>query len=210
MARTPPCRGDSPGRTRCLPGRFAGVSGFTLIEIILVLVLIVIVSGIALPYFASSFRGSQLRTSARTVERLSRYARSMAILREEPLTMVLDPNTMEIYLGGATQTTTNRADGELDQEVLKRLGYVEGAPEGGGSTPVDKEIHRYLPEGLGIYQFEKDQNWDDEEYPDLHLVRFYPNGRCEWFRMELEDDHGMGMVVEIDPVTGKVRSKTRQ
>lgn len=178
--------------------------GFTLIEIILVLVVIVIVSGISLPYFAGSYRGTKLRTASRTIDRISRYARAMAIMREETMTVVLNHETMEIFMGGALQTSTNSADGELDQEVLKRLGYVDGDASSDDTAGIEKEIHRFLPEKLTVRDFEKEWIEEDDLYEDLYLIHFYPNGQCDWFRMEIEDNRGMQVKLENDPVSGKM------
>ena len=65
-------------------------SGFTLIEVILILVVIVIVSGITIPNLSRSYGNAKLRSAASNIERLGRYARGMAILREQDLTMVID------------------------------------------------------------------------------------------------------------------------
>lgn len=178
-------------------------------EVILVLVLVVVLSGISLPYFAGTFKGTKLRSAARTVNRMAKYARNMAIMRDETLTIALNPETKEIWLGGSTGTSTNEADGELDQDVLKRLGYVDddGSSETAG---IEKEIHRFLPDGLSVREFRKDWTEDDDPYPDLHLVRYYPNGQCEWFLLELEDKHGVGVRLENDPISGKIRSEFTQ
>ena len=178
-------------------------------ELILVLVLVVVISGIALPYFSGSYKGSKLRSSARTVDRLARYARSMAIMREKTLTLALNPETMELFLGEPAQTATNAADGELDQDVLKRLGYVKGEKEADATAGLDKEIHRFLPDGIVVRDFKKE--WDEEEDDEsFHLVRFYPNGQCDEFVLELEDSRGLGVKIENDPVSGKIYSEFTQ
>lgn len=182
-------------------------AGFTLLEVILVLVLIAIISGISIPFFAGTFRGSKLKTAARTIERMSRYGRSMAIIREETLTMVLNHETMELFLGGEAGSSTNTADGELDQEVLKRLGYIDGEAFNAG---IEKEVHRLLPEDLTVRSFDKEWSEEDDLYDNLYLVRFYPNGQCEWFELELEDNRGHGIKLENDPISGKVWSEFLQ
>jgi len=187
------------------------VAGFTLVEIVLVMVVMVIVSGIAVPYFASSYRGTKLRSTARTINRMARYARSMAIMRDETMTLVLNHETMELFLGGVQQPSTNAADGELDQDVLKRLGYVDGDGESDSSTAgIEKEVHRFLPEGLTIRDFNKDWKDEDDEYDNLYLLHFYPNGQCDWFELELEDNRGMGLKLENDPISGKIISEFTQ
>ena len=142
-----------------------GKGGFTLIEVILVVVISLILMGVSLPYFAHAYKGSKLRIAARTVNRMTRYARSMAIMREKTMTVALNHNTMEIYLGSAPAASTNAADGELDQDVLKRLGYVDGETSSNGAG-IEKEIHRYLPEGLEVADFEKTWVEDEEEHEE--------------------------------------------
>lgn len=184
-------------------------AGFTLVEVILVAVVITIITGIALPYFAGSYRGNKLRLSARTVSRMSRYARSMAIMREEQMTVVLNHETMEVYLGGFLNKTDS-ADGELDQDVLKRLGYIDD-DEGSSNDPgIDREVHKFLPEGLSVRIFEKDWTEEDDQFPDLYMIRFFPNGQCDWFEMELEDKRGLSVHLEIDSISGKVKSEFLQ
>jgi prepilin-type N-terminal cleavage/methylation domain-containing protein len=189
--------------------RRAGKHGFTLIELILVLVVIVIVSGISLPYFAGTFRGTKLKTASRTIDRITRYAHAMAILREETMTVVLNEETMEIFMGGPAKADDGTADGELDQDVLKRLGYVEGASEE-ENAGIEREIHRFLPDHLTVFDFEKDWSEEDDLYENLHLIRFYPNGQCDWFRMGLEDNRGMRVKLENDPISGKMYIEFKQ
>ena len=185
-------------------------SGFTLIEVILVIVVIVIISAISLPNFSSSLRGNKLRSSARTINRMAKYAHSMAIMREERMTLVLNPENMEIFLGGPVEVT-NTADGELDQDVLKRLGYIEddGADEASVSD-IEKEVQRFLPDDLSVQSFKK--NWTDEDdaFSEVYRIHFYPNGQCEWFKLALVDRKGDGIWLEIDPISGKVSSEFMQ
>ena len=185
-----------------------GKSGFTLIEVILVVVISLILLGVSLPYFAHAYKGTKLRIAARTVDRMARYARSMAIMREQTMTVVINHETMEIFLGGAEQASTNAADGELDQDILKRLGYVDGGA-GSDDAGVEKEVHRFLPEDIEVSNFEKD--WmEDEEYEELYLIHYYPDGQSDWFILELEDQRGLGVKLENDPISGKIRSEFTQ
>jgi len=189
--------------------KFRVQRGFTLIEVILVVVISLILLGVSLPHFAHTYKGSKLRSAARTVNRMGRYARSMAIMRETTMTVVLDHETMEIYLGSAAQTSTNDADGELDQDVLKRLGYVEGEASS-GYIGIEKEIHRFLPDDIEVANFEKDRIEDEEEYDDFYLIHYYSDGQSDWFVLELEDRRGLGVKLENDPISGKIYSEFTQ
>jgi prepilin-type N-terminal cleavage/methylation domain-containing protein len=190
-------------------GKTSKRNGFTLIEIILVVVISLILMGVALPYFAHAYKGSKLKSAARTVNRMARYARGMAIMRETTMTIALNPDTMEIYLGSSSSASTNSADGELDQDVLKRLGYVDDDSSSENSG-IEKELHRFLPEGLEVADFEKDWREDDEAYDDLHLIRYYEDGQSEWFILEFEDSRGSGIKLENDPISGKIISEFTQ
>lgn len=181
--------------------------GFTLIEVILVLVVIVIISGISLPYFAGSLRGNKLRTSARTIGKMSRYARSMAIMRDETMTVVINHETMEAFVGGYVSRSTDETDGEIDQDVLKRLGYVDNDDDSSPTGGVEQEISLRLPDNLTIKTFEKEWYEDEDDHESLYFIRFYPNGQCEWFELEVEDKQGAGVRMEIDPISGKVSSE---
>ena len=181
-------------------------SGFTLVEVILVVVISLILMGISLPYFSHAYKGTKLRIAARTVSRMARYARSMAIMRETTMTLVLNEETMEIYLGGEAQASTNAADGKLDQDVLKRLGYVDGGAS--GSDPgIEREIHHLLPDGLSVTDFRKEDDEDGERYENLDIVHYYPDGQSDAFLLELEDRRGLAVRLESDPISGKIRSE---
>jgi prepilin-type N-terminal cleavage/methylation domain-containing protein len=183
-------------------------AAFTLIEVILVVVISVILLGVSLPHFAHTYRGSTLRSAARTINRMTRYARSMAILRETTMTVVLNGESMEVFLGGPTQTSTNAADGELDQDVLKRLGYVDGETSS-GALGVEKEIHRFLPDGIELAEFEKEWG-EDETHEDIHLIRYYSDGQSDWFTLEFKGRGGLGVKLENDPISGKIFSEFTQ
>ncbi|MCK5843846.1 MAG: hypothetical protein KAG97_04005, partial [Victivallales bacterium] len=128
------------------------------------------------------------------------------------MVLVLNHDTMELYLGteAPVQTSTNAADGELDQDILERLGYVEGDASSGDAGGIEKEVHKLLPEGLEVADFEQDEFVDDETYEDLYLIRYYPNGRSDWFILELEDQRGLGVKLENDPISGKIHSEFTQ
>lgn len=196
-------------------GRFFGAtaprkSGFTLIEVVLVLVVLIIVSSVTLPYFGKTYRGTKLRTASRLIERMSRYARNMAIMREETLTMVIDESKMQVSIGSERQPTTDTADGQLDQSVLKRLGYVENDGTGQGGPDLDIEVSKLLPDDLTVQDFQKDTADDEVQYENLYLVHFYPNGQCDWFKLDLEDNKGMSVELENDPISGKIWSEFEQ
>lgn len=61
--------------------------GFTMIELLLVVVIVGISIGIAMPSMVESIRGQRLKAAARTFVSVARYARSMAVLKQTDLTL---------------------------------------------------------------------------------------------------------------------------
>lgn len=204
-------------KKRCNPSKSSGSepaqdrSGFTLIELVLTIVIMVILLGISIPNFAGAYKSAKIRSAARTIGRMARYAHSMAIMREETMVLVLNHETMEIYLGAetATTTSTNAADGKLDQDILERLDYVDGESSSDAGS-IEKEIHKFLPEELEVTDFKQDETEEDEFHEDLYLIRYYPNGRSDWFVLKLENQRGRGVELESDPISGKIHSEFTQ
>ncbi|MFC1461533.1 Tfp pilus assembly protein FimT/FimU [Verrucomicrobiota bacterium] len=79
-------------------------TGFTLIELLLVIVLICVITGIAIPSFVRSVRAHRLATAARTLVTVSRYARSMALLKQSDLVITFNLDTGHIDLVSSNTT----------------------------------------------------------------------------------------------------------
>ena len=185
--------------------RSKSTSGFTLIEVILVLVVIVIISGIALPNLSGTYGNAKLRSAASNIERLGRYARGMAILREQNLAMVIDTEKQLIYIGAEKKNASNESDGELDQDILKRLGYIDEITKE-HDIKIEKEISRSLPDGLNIDYVEVEGTVLDQ-VNILYMFEFNSNGQCDDFKIMISDQKNRAIQIYSDPVSGKVRSQ---
>jgi type II secretion system protein H len=73
--------------------------GFTLIEVLLVLAILAVATAVTTPYLVHSIRGNRLRTAARDVVMAGRYARSMAVVRQEELALTFDLDGARISVG---------------------------------------------------------------------------------------------------------------
>ena len=90
------------------------------------------------------------------------------------------------------------------------MGYTDGDSDSSKNAGIEREHHKFLPEGLTVKVFDKDWTEEDDRYQDLYMIRFFPNGQCDWFELELEDNRGVSIWMEIDPISGKVKSEFQQ
>ena len=177
--------------------------GITLLEILLVLVIIVIVAGITFPNISGSYGNTKLITVANNIERLSRYARGNAILREKNMTLVIDTEKRLIFVGEGKNILMDE-DREIDNlEIIERLGYISDTNL---TVDVEKEIFRSLPDGLKITDIEinQEQLSIDEIF---YQIQFYSNGQCELFRIILSNNKSKSIEIYSDNVSGKIASK---
>ncbi|OVE76175.1 type II secretion system protein GspH [bacterium E08(2017)] len=77
--------------------------GFTLVEVLLVLVIVGIVSAVVLPNLAQSLKGNRLRVATRTVVKAGRYARSIAVLKQKPITLTFQLKDSTLTVGGGDE-----------------------------------------------------------------------------------------------------------
>ncbi|MCA1810089.1 MAG: prepilin-type N-terminal cleavage/methylation domain-containing protein [Kiritimatiellia bacterium] len=100
-------------------------AGFTLVELLLVVVLVTIVVGVTTPYFVRSMRGHRMRTAGRTLVTVARYARSMAVLKQADIDLVLNLDTGQVDVTSSNTVLpafTRAVEGVRMQSV-----QVEGA-----------------------------------------------------------------------------------
>lgn len=181
--------------------RRTGRGGFTLLEILLVVVIMGIASAVAVPAFSRSFRGAKLRASVRAVLTLHRNAQSKAVLGQRYMAILFDERkgTLEMVDQGQPGQKPDAFFGELG-------GPVAGAAADGGETPADEGVSmqsvlvRRLEEGVSILSFRGGQAVDD-----LYYVSYYPNGMCEAYEIEIGDEENRTARIRVDPVTGKAK-----
>jgi type II secretion system protein H len=139
--------------------RGCGTAGFTLIELIIVMLLLAIAASLVTPRMSSFFRGRALNHEARRMLSLTHYAQSRAVAEGVPVLLWFDARTstygVEIQSGHATAEDRSR---EFTADPTLTF-----SPET-VATPVtsEQEDERFgLPEGRAVIRFNADGFFDE-------------------------------------------------
>lgn len=126
---------------------------FTLIELLLVLAIIGIVTAIVVPSFVTSLRGSRLRAGVRTVVKVGRYARSMAVLRQCTVKVKYDLAAGVISVGDIGSDNISRT---LDRVKIQYVEIQDERTEEGQVIVEYRTNGRCIPYSIVIVDEEGD------------------------------------------------------
>jgi general secretion pathway protein H len=161
-------------------------SGFTLLELLVVLVLISILSALLAPRVGNSIRNMTLTGAAQKIAASLRYARSRAVSEKETYVAVLDfkKSSLSILTAqGSAGVKTAKLSIDAKEES-SRLKVYE------------------LPGGV---QVAKTKSGEGEADSGLFQIFFFPNGSTSGGWIVLRNDVGKRCRIEVDVITGAVR-----
>jgi prepilin-type N-terminal cleavage/methylation domain-containing protein len=98
-------------------------AGFTLLELVMVMMLLCVVAAMAVPSFGGFGRGRRVGACAAQLVTLAQYARTQAVTRAETYRLNVDP------AGGTYWLTVDRGGGVFERPG-EEMGRVFAAPEG--------------------------------------------------------------------------------
>jgi len=146
-------------------GRGSGICGFTLVELLLVLVLIAISMAAITPRLGESISGWQVRESSKNMLAAIRLARQLAITRQEVMVFALDKDSAGF--------TVRRVSHSPDSRGISNDFFVP---------------RQFFGKGVKIAQLEGFDQVGSEK-----VIVFWPNGRTKKAHVTLaaETDGGM-------------------
>ncbi len=159
--------------------------GFSLIELLVVLVIISVFSAFVVPKVAGTLSNVALKTASKRVAASLRYARSRAITESVPYVALLDLNQNRMTI----KSDINSTDKEDETAPLK---------------PGENRIKRYtLP---GDVKFKDARAFDGSESDSrFFAVVFMPSGCSSGGTVLLENNRKHEFAIKIDFITGTVR-----
>ncbi len=155
--------------------------GFTLVEIVLVLLVMCLVAVITYPSMARGRTAFHLRAVGRDVIGAMRLARETAVTEQKVMVVEIDTQNQRITVsdevGGGARSMSMPSDVKIE-EVTRAKGGDAAAPAKANQDPL--------------------------------LIRFLPNGSAESALLVLVADTGASLKIATDSITGSARVVTDQ
>jgi len=156
-------------------------NGFSLLELIVVLILISLSAALVTPSLSRFSRTIELKAAAKKISGILRYCRSEAINKGMVYQVIFNPELREVEVQSI----------DLDEEKK----------EGDKKEEVSKKTYS-LPKGIEM----KEINLVSPQYPsDLPTVEFYPNGGSNGGSFLLRSQELKGYKIKVDFLTGVVK-----
>lgn len=179
-------------------------------ELLLVIAVMGIASAVVVPQFYRSMRGNRLRSAARSVIMSGRFARSMALLKQQVMVVEFNTASGEItvrpaQVGTNAAAATTGADrnvgpstaGEMSSEPTVLTDEMSNeAATGTGKTELKRRLDRVTFESIEI------DGAPAIAEDGLATVRYGTNGRCTPYEVVIKDEFNAAVRVKVDNLAG--------
>jgi general secretion pathway protein H len=159
--------------------------GFTLLELLVVVLIIGLISALVMPRIAASLPGVQLKSTARAVAASLRYARSQAVFESIPYMAVFD-NSQKRLAVEPMEKPLAAAESDSLRVILNESSL--------------QKVYEFPDE----VEFAVSNNSDADEGRDLFPIFFFPRGDSTGGTIVLKNVRGKHFTITVDPITGAV------
>jgi general secretion pathway protein H len=170
------------------------ISGFTLIELIIVLVLLSVATALVVPRLAGSLDRMNAESTARRISSALRFARSHAVTEKIPYMAIFDMDTNRLSVMAYPEPDETDSD-EADPDDADSDDAEIGGPQGPRVYILSDGVH--LREGVPL---------DGEAVTTgAFVMGFFPGGGTTGGEVILNDDKDRIFSVALDRITGSVQ-----
>ena len=162
--------------------RTGGKAGFSLIELLVVIVLMVILTAMILPEMRGTFEDATLRSTGRKLASAMNLAHSRAVTLQQTHRLALDAKS-----------------GRFAVERMVR------EEQGSGFTPVSD-----VPGGTGELDKRVAVDLRKDAETDPNIISFYANGTAEAAQILLRDREGFVLALKVNGITARVTAQEVQ
>lgn len=206
-----------------------GGRGFTLLELLLVVIILGIVTAVLVPQIGAGMSSTRLASATRTAIQAARYARTMALLNQAETVLIIGLKSGMLRIEAAARTGENalHAGSMLPQAEAASDGWADAAGTGGtgdASTTnrpaaaltaqnfaeaIQAEFHckdiRFRFLGYADTLDPPGASAIDDEAAEVRIL-FRSNGTCRPFRLRVLFDDDDWMEIDFDMTgSGRVR-----
>jgi prepilin-type N-terminal cleavage/methylation domain-containing protein len=171
--------------------------GFTLVELMVVLVLVGLLTAVIIPEMRGTYEDALLRSTGRKLSSALGLAYSQAV------TVNLE-HRLRIDLAEHRYTIETAATENQDGPGFRPLRDVPGG-EGDLDPRISIEVRRSTPEDEAPPEPQGFSFGDEAPSANIEYIRFRPNGTTDPVEIILRDRDGFGLALRLNPITARVR-----
>jgi type II secretion system protein H len=173
-----------------------GQSGFSLVELMVVLLLIGIMTALIVPQMKGTYEGALLRSTARKFTSAMALAYSQSVTAHRPHRFRIDSQSGRFHV---------ERRGQRGEEAFLPLREFAGG-EGEFDTRISIEVRKPGEEEAGEEPGRLAPRLNFEAVSShSHTILFHPDGTAERAEIILKDRQGFGLALRVNPVTGRVK-----
>ncbi|HAV62769.1 MAG TPA: type II secretion system protein GspH [Verrucomicrobiales bacterium] len=177
-------------------------SGFTLIELVVVLVLMAVLTAMIIPEMRGTLEGELLRSTSRELVRGLSLAHSQSITVNQQHRFVIDSERREYRVERFARSLDEGSGFSLVRDVpgarggLNERVTIEYRPPEAGGAMVEAEADQFTPTAPQ----------DAVANPGGTVIRFFPDGTADGGELHLRDRQGFGLALRLNPITARVQA----
>ncbi|MEW5803540.1 MAG: GspH/FimT family pseudopilin [bacterium] len=188
--------------------------GFTLIELMIVIVIIGSMMALAVPKIGKSLQKMRLRSASRKLAAVLRYTRQTAISRKKEYAVTFDGHSYTYV----NVTRKKGGDSESDGgDISEEEQAAEANKDALGEEDIKElqiqvDLQKELRTEEVTVSFHKEGEEEDlQNEPDKRgAILFYPKGESSGGKVTLAlKDRNLAFQIEVDPITGRVSVKRK-
>lgn len=181
--------------------RVMAMQGFTLAELMVVVVLVSIMTALIIPEMRGTYEEALLRSTGRKLVAALNLAHSQSITTQERHRLRIDTSDGRYFLERAPRESASRfvpvpnvpgSEGALDKRItieIRKAGLSEN--DGEAEPGEEPQFGTLMP--------------DEEISAVRDSVNFAPDGTADPLEIILRDRHGFGLSLRVNPTTARVQ-----
>lgn len=160
---------------------------FTLIELLAVIIIIVLLSGMMLPVFDSGLERARTRGNLGRIVQMANLCTSLSAEHREPYRLYIQPGEHRLFIG--YQPDPREARGEFQPLRQSRITALQ----------LDEDL------AIRTVQFEAAPEQENKEEREGIFIEFHPDGTNDGGLIILDGRAGGVYTISISAMTGRVR-----